>query len=209
MGQLINCLQLALNLFNQSTPRIIWNLFLAFIPLAFSFYLFRDSVRRSIFWWITLILFMAFLPNAPYILTDSIHLIELSQKSYPQWAIILVLIPQYTLFIMAGFEAYVISLIRLDNYLANLIPQQYLIAVNAIAHSLCVVGIYIGRFERFNSWDFVTKPVSVLLITTQDLLDLEKLLSMAIAFLLIWLLSEFTKLVNYKIGWVESELMKR
>ncbi|MEM8676751.1 MAG: DUF1361 domain-containing protein [Cyanobacteria bacterium P01_G01_bin.67] len=209
MGQLINCLQLALNLFNQSTPRIIWNLFLAFIPLAFSFYLFRDSVRRSIFWWITLILFMAFLPNAPYILTDSIHLIELSQKSYPQWAIILVLIPQYTLFIMAGFEAYVISLIRLDNYLANLIPQQYLIAVNAITHSLCVVGIYIGRFERFNSWDFVTKPVSVLLTTTQDLLDLEKLLSMAIAFLLIWLLSEFTKLVNYKIGWVESELMKR
>ncbi|MEM7757523.1 MAG: DUF1361 domain-containing protein [Cyanobacteria bacterium P01_A01_bin.40] len=199
MGQLINCLQLVSYLFNQSTSRIIWNLFLAFIPLACSFYLFRDSARRSIFWWIILMFFMAFLPNAPYVLTDSIHLIELSQKNYPQWAIILVLIPQYTLFIIAGFEAYVISLIRLDNYLANLVPQQYLIAVNAIAHSLCVVGIYIGRFERFNSWDFVTKPVSVLLTTTQDLLDLEKLLSMVIAFLLIWLLTEFTKLVNYKI----------
>lgn len=200
MGQLIDCIQISLNLFNQSTIRILWNLFLAFIPLVLSFYLFRLSAIRNIFWWVILLIFISFLPNAPYILTDSIHIIELSQRNYPYWAIILVLIPQYTLFILAGFEAYVISLTRLDNYLTNLLTKQYLRLINGIVHSLCVVGIYIGRFERFNSWDFINKPGEVLLTTTQDLLDGEKLLSMAIAFLLIWLLAEFTKLVNYKIG---------
>ncbi len=200
LDQLIDWIQISLNLFNQSTDRILWNLFLAFIPLALNFYLFRLSAIRHIFWWGVLLVFISFVPNAPYILTDSIHIIELSQKNYPSWAIILVLIPQYTVFIIAGFEAYVISLSRIDHYLTNLVAQKYLIAINAIVHGLCVVGIYIGRFERFNSWDFITQPINVLFTTMQDLLDSEKLLSMAIAFLLIWLLTEFTKLVNHKIG---------
>ncbi len=202
VDQLIDWIQISLNLFSQSTDRILWNLFLAYIPLTLSFYLFRLSAIRHIFWWVFLLIFISFLPNAPYILTDSIHIIELSQKNYPSWAIILVVIPQYTIFIVAGFEAYVISLIRIDHYLTNLnlVAQKYLIVINAIAHGLCVVGIYIGRFERFNSWDFISQPINVLFTTMQDLLDGEKLLSMAIAFLLIWLLTEFTKLVNHKIG---------
>ncbi|MGF1589804.1 MAG: DUF1361 domain-containing protein [Pleurocapsa sp.] len=198
-GQLIDSIQISLNLFNQSTARIFWNLFLAAIPLTLSFYLFRPSVIRNLLWWTTLLIFIAFLPNAPYILTDSIHILELSRRSYPHWAIILILIPQYILFITAGFEAYVIALIRLDHYLTNVAAQKYLLLVNAIAHGLCVVGIYLGRFERFNSWDFVTKPGQVISITLQDLLDSWKLLSMALAFCLIWLLSEFTKLVNYRL----------
>ena len=199
-AQLINWIQISGDLFNQSTPRIIWNLFLAFIPLLLSFYLFRPPAMRNILWWTLLLIFIAFLPNAPYILTDSIHIIELSQENYPNWAIILILIPQYILFICLGFEAYVISLVKLELYLTNYIAQKYLILVNAIAHSLCIVGVYLGRFERFNSWDFVTKPGIVLVTTLQDLFDGWKILSMAIAFLTIWLLSELIKLVNQKAG---------
>ena len=188
-------IQISLNLLNQSTSRITWNLFLAFIPLILSYYLFRPLAIRNLGWWLLLIVFVAFLPNAPYILTDSIHIIELSQN-YPLWSIILVLIPQYILFIIAGFEAYVISLSRLDNYLVDFIAKKNLIIINAIAHLLCVVGIYIGRFERFNSWDLVTKPAEVILTTIRDLLEIENLFSIAIAFILIWLVSELTKLVN-------------
>jgi uncharacterized membrane protein len=198
--QLINWMQISGDLFNQSTPRIIWNLFLAFIPLVLSFYLFRPPAIRSILWWTLLLIFIAFLPNAPYILTDSIHIIELSQSNYPNWAIILILIPQYILFICLGFEAYVISLVKLELYLTNFIPQKYLIVVNAIAHSLCIVGVYLGRLERFNSWDFVTKPGTILVTTLQNLFDGWIILSMAIAFLTIWLLSELIKLVNQKVG---------
>lgn len=199
-AQLINWMQISGNLFNQSTSRIIWNLFLAFIPLVLSFYLFRLPAVRNFWWWTLLLIFMAFLPNAPYILTDSIHIIELSQSDYPQWAIIFILIPQYILFICLGFEAYVISLVKLEQYLTNFIAPKYQTIVNAIAHSLCIVGVYLGRFERFNSWDFVTKPGTVLVTTLQDLFDGWKLLSMAIAFIAIWLLSELIKLVNQKSG---------
>jgi len=197
LGQFINWLQISLNLFNQSTPRIVWNLFLAFIPLILSFYLFRIQIRRGFFWWILLLIFISFLPNAPYILTDSIHIIELSQD-YPTWAVFLVLIPQYVLFILFGFEAYVVSLSRIEKYLGDFLTPSSQLMLNAIAHCLSVVGIYIGRFERFNSWDFVTRPVTVLLTTIRDLLDAEKLLSMAIAWLIIWLLSELVKRVNHR-----------
>ena len=198
LDRLLDWIQISLNLFNQSSDRIVWNLFLAFIPLTLSFYLFRLSARRNLVWGIILLIFIAFLPNAPYILTDSIHVIELSQN-YPNWAIALVLIPQYSLFIVAGFEAYIIALTKLEEYLAHWFDQKYLILTQAISHSLCVIGIYIGRFERFNSWDFVTQPEKVLLTTVRDLFDPWKLFSMAIAFLVIWLLAEFVKLVNAQI----------
>lgn len=198
--QLINWIQISGNLFNQSTSRIIWNLFLAFIPLGLSFYLFRPLAIRNLWWWTLLLIFIAFLPNAPYTLTDSIHMIELSQSGYPHWAIIFILIPQYILFICLGFEAYVISLVKLEQYLTNFIAPKYLTIVKAIAHGLCIVGVYLGRLERFNSWDFVTKPGTVFITTLQDLFDGWKLLSMAIAFIAIWLLSELIKLVNQKSG---------
>ena len=197
-GQLINWMQVGGNLFNQSTNRIIWNLFLAFIPLALSFYLFRSQVRRNIWWWLLLLIFIAFLPNAPYVLTDSIHIIELSPQ-YPKWAIATILIPQYTVFITLGFEAYVVSLSKLDRYLTNYLIPRYRTFIKAIAHSLCIIGVYIGRFERFNSWDFVTKPDIVIITTVKDLFDVEKLISMAIAFITIWLLTEFIELVNSQI----------
>ena len=197
-GQLINWMQVGGNLFNQSTNRIIWNLFLAFIPLALSFYLFRSQVRRNIWWWLLLLIFIAFLPNAPYVLTDSIHIIELSPQ-YPKWAIATILIPQYTVFITLGFEAYVVSLSKLDRYLTSYLIPRYRTFIKAIAHSLCIIGVYIGRFERFNSWDFVTKPDIVIITTVKDLFDVEKLISMAIAFITIWLLTEFIELVNSQI----------
>ena len=196
MNHVIDWLNISLDLFNQSSDRIIWNLFLAIIPLSLSYYLFRLRAARNLVWWILLLIFISFLPNAPYILTDSIHILELSQQNYPAWSIILVLIPQYILFITAGFQAYVISLTRLNNYLVEFIAQKYLVVINGVIHGLCVVGIYIGRFERFNSWDLITKPKEVMITTGQDLLNVWNITSMAIAWLLIWLTSELTKLVN-------------
>ena len=189
-------IQISLNLFTQSKDRIIWNLFLAVIPLILSYYLFRPAAIRNLVWWAFLIIFIAFLPNAPYILTDSIHIIELSQQNYPLWAISFILIPQYTIFITLGFTTYAISIINLDNYVINFINDKYLFLVNALVHFLCVVGIYLGRFERFNSWDLVTKPREVIWTMGQDLLDSWTLFSLAIALMIVWVLSELIKLVN-------------
>jgi uncharacterized membrane protein len=98
-SELLNWIQISLNLFSQSNTRIVWNLFLALIPLVLSFYLFRPSVTRNVLWWAIFVIFAAFLPNAPYILTDTIHIIELSHQNYPTSAVSLILIPQYILFV--------------------------------------------------------------------------------------------------------------
>lgn len=198
-SELLNWIQISLNLFGQSNTRIVWNLFLALVPLVLSFYLFRPLVTRNLAWWAILLIFIAFLPNAPYILTDTIHIIELSHQNYPASAVFLILIPQYILFVLGGFEAYVISLMRLNNYLIYLKKEQYLMSVNAIAHSLCAVGIYLGRFERFNSWDLVTQPDTVILTTLEDLMDVRRIFSIAIAFMLLWVLFEITKSANIKL----------
>jgi uncharacterized membrane protein len=135
-----------------------WNLFLAFIPLVLSIWLFRARLRRSWFWWLGFLVFYAFLPNAPYLLTDVIHLVYDIREIESIWIITLVLIPTYLLVIIAGFEAYVISLINLGYYLHRISKTKWIIWVELITHAICAVGIFWGRFCRFNSWDLITQP---------------------------------------------------
>lgn len=70
-AQLFNWIDIALEVLNQSNHRVIWNLFLALIPLIFIFWLFRPSASRSVIWWAIFLIFVAFLPNAPYVLTHT------------------------------------------------------------------------------------------------------------------------------------------
>ncbi|NMG19305.1 DUF1361 domain-containing protein [Brasilonema bromeliae] len=159
-----------------------WNLFLAFIPLALSVWLFRNGRGRSWVWWLGFIVFYSFLPNAPYLLTDIIHLIDDIRTIQSVWIITLILIPLYVLVILAGFEAYVISLINLGYYLHRIGKSKWILWVELITHALCAVGVYWGRFLRFNSWDFVTQPDALLTRGIEDILGKQPLVIIAITF---------------------------
>ncbi|GAB1541945.1 DUF1361 domain-containing protein [Scytonema sp. NUACC21] len=159
-----------------------WNLFLAFIPLALSVWLFRIKRGRSWVWWLGFAVFVAFLPNAPYLLTDIIHLIDDIRKIQSVWMITLVLIPLYVVVILAGFEAYVISLINLGYYLHRIGKSQWILWVEMITHALCAIGVYWGRFLRFNSWDFVTQLDTVLTRGIEEILGKQPLVIIAITF---------------------------
>jgi uncharacterized membrane protein len=170
---------------------IAWNLFLAFIPLVLSLILFRKSSiskalgitsskkspiqsnlsnqPRSLFWWILLVVYGAFLPNAPYVLTDVIHLIQATWATSSVWVITLFYIPLHVGAIAVAFEAYVVSLINQSAYLRRIGKKQYIFGLELLTHSLCAIGIYLGRFVRLNSWDLVTDPHNVLLATLNDL----------------------------------------
>ncbi|YAF95147.1 MAG: DUF1361 domain-containing protein [Nodularia sp. CChRGM 3473] len=162
-----------------------WNLFLAFIPLALSVWLFRTKRGRSWVWWLGFLVFFAFLPNAPYLLTDVIHFIDDIRRIQSVWMITLVLIPIYLLVILAGFEAYVISLINLGYYLHRIGKSQWILGVELITHALCAIGIYWGRFLRFNSWDFVTQPDALLTKGVEELLGKQPLVIIAITFVIL------------------------
>ncbi|BAU63708.1 hypothetical protein STA3757_10750 [Stanieria sp. NIES-3757] len=150
-----------LDIFNKHSGWIVWNLFLAFIPLVLSIWLFRwrrHRSSRSLIWWFGFICYLAFLPNAPYLLTDIIHLIGAIRANYSIWIITLVFFPLHLSAIALGGEAYVISLINQSYYLKKIGYKKYIFWTELLTHFLSAIGIYLGRFLRFNSWDIITQP---------------------------------------------------
>ena len=187
----------AFGAFNKYSGWIVWNLFLAFIPLILSFWLFlRRSRRRSLVWWLGYITFIVFLPNAPYLLTDIIHLIEAIRAGYSIWITTLVFIPLHLLAIWAGWEAYVVSVINQSYYLKQQGATKFIFASELITHALCAIGIFLGRFLRFNSWDLVTKPDILFMSTISNLTARKPLLVIAITFFILTILYWLTKQIT-------------
>ena len=182
---------------NEYSGWIVWNLFLAFIPLLFSFWLFRwHSNRRSPLWWLGLIVFIAFLPNAPYLLTDIIHLIEAIRAGYSIWITTLIFIPIHLFAIFLGWEAYVISLINQSYYLEKQGAKKLILFSEIMAHALSALGIYLGRFIRFNSWDLVTQANAIITSVIDNLTASKPLLIIYITFIILTLFYWFTKQVT-------------
>ena len=140
-----------------------WNLFLALIPLLMARFLFGHQDRPR---WALITgaaVFVAFLPNAPYVLTDVLHLPrELAATHGNHW-LAAALVGQYLCLFAAGFAAYVLSLVRLERWLADHgVSRRTVLGVDLSLHALCAVGIVLGRVFRFNSWDLITNPNGLL-----------------------------------------------
>ena len=114
-----------------------WNLVLAAIPVALAIPLFTPGRRVTPLWWAGLCAFLAFLPNAPYVLTDVIHFTADVRATPSDLVVTFGLIPQYTLFFLAGFSCYAVSLLRLERWLrARAMPVRHIVAVEAALHAL-------------------------------------------------------------------------
>lgn len=149
--------------------------------------------QRSILWWIGLFPFIATLPNAPYILTDVIHFYDAVRSVNSAFGITLVILPIYILFIGAGWFAYVFSLINIDRYLDKYQLARYTNMVELVIHLLCAIGIYIGRFLRFNSWDLVAAPKQFLRVLPGELIGKFPLVVILLTFLIILILYTVSK----------------
>jgi uncharacterized membrane protein len=138
---------------------LVWNLFLACVPLASSQALRAMSRRRASPWTQRLLfgLWLLFLPNAPYIVTDLVHA--------PQPGGILFWYDLGTLLSCAGAGLLVGYLSVLD--VQQLVEHRFgrvagwLTAADALM--LASFGVYLGRVMRWNSWDVVTDPVGLFL----------------------------------------------
>ncbi len=135
---------------------LAWNLFLAFIPMGISSLLFlkRDKNEKSGFW-ITAIVWLIFFPNAPYILTDLFHLMP--RNGVQPWFDLMLILS----FALAGLMLSLMSLRQMESMVMSYHgkPASFFFTSGAIlAGSL---GVYIGRFERYNSWDLFRNPVEI------------------------------------------------
>jgi uncharacterized membrane protein len=143
--------------------KVLWWIVLIITTVTMSVFLFkREKSRRTVLWWLGLIAFLAFLPNAPYVLTDIIHLVRATSAGILRpWVIIVIFIPIHAIAILAGFEAYTLSLINQAYYLKQKGNARFILPTELFIHGLSAMGIYLGRFLRFNSWDVATDPTSV------------------------------------------------
>ena len=179
----------------------LWNLFLAFIPLWLSLLLFREKVRQTLIWWIGIIVFITFLPNAPYVLTDISHFFIRIHKypPLPIWGIVLFSLPQYTIYLFLGFQSYVISLINLSNYFRYRDQSQWILPTELLLHFLCSIGIFLGRVERFNSWDVLTRPKEILSRSLLELGDYSVMFSIIESFIVLTVLYRLFRWFDFRV----------
>jgi uncharacterized membrane protein len=133
---------------------LVWNLFLAWIPFVLALGVY-DGFRRGAAR-IPLIaggvLWLLFFPNAPYIVTDLKHL--RTWEGAPIWFDV----------VMASAAAWAgLALGFISLYLMQAVVRRIVGAVNAWFFVLAVLalssfGIYLGRFQRWNSWSVFTNP---------------------------------------------------
>ena len=185
--------------------KVIWWIALAALSLILSFSLFqREKSRRTALWWLSLIAFIAFLPNAPYVLTDIIHLIRAtSSGGLRTWVVAIVLIPMHTIAILLGFEAYVIALINQAHYLKQKGNQRFILPTELLFHALSAIGIYLGRFVRLNSWDLATDPTSVAMTTLNALTTKRPAAVVFVTFIILtvlyWVMKQITLGIKLRI----------
>ena len=153
---------------------LIWNLFLAWIPYMISYFLpWFDKMAGRKFRLLTgllLIVWLLFFPNAPYIITDLLHLKP--RPAVPLWFDLILLLS----FAWVGLLFGIFSLLHIQKWVQIRFNKNYdsILAVTLIP--LCSLGVYLGRFLRWNSWEVFTQPQILLadlyyLITDMDALS--------------------------------------
>jgi uncharacterized membrane protein len=137
------------------------NLLLAALPFALALFLFAPPRARTAGWWIGIGAFVAFLPNAPYVLTDVIHLATQSRAAASNARVVGLLV-QYAVLMATGLAFYgaCLALVRRRLLLDGLAHWRW--PVEIALHAVCSIGIFLGRFLRLNSWDLVVRPGEVL-----------------------------------------------
>jgi len=135
-----------------------WNLFLAWIPLGIALAVYDAHRRGARTAWLLAgaSLWLLFFPNAPYLVTDLKYLGSWSDA--PEWFdVVLVSAAAWTGLLLGFASLYLVQAVVRELRGA---AAAWAVVVGSIA--LGSFGIYLGRFERWNSWDALTSPRSIL-----------------------------------------------
>ena len=137
---------------------LLWNLFLAWLPLIMAYAVSSFASRRR-YVALTVLpaaaLWLLFFPNAPYILTDLVHLRH-PRPDVPLWFDTLLI----NWFAWTGLLLGIVSLFLMHNVVRKAFGRIAGWIFVFIVGTLCSVGIYIGRFLRWNSWDVIFHPAA-------------------------------------------------
>lgn len=136
-----------------------WNLFLAWVPLFFAYFLIHYIAKKPWLDWKAIgltFLWLVFLPNSFYLATDFIHLLE-SPQSALLFDVVLILS-----FTFNGFLLGYITVLALHQALLRKVAPRTAHGLIAGVFLLCSFAIYLGRYLRWNTWDIISNPLGLL-----------------------------------------------
>ncbi len=138
---------------------LIWNLGLAWIPFVFAAIAYGISWSRKLIYLVVPVcafIWLIFFPNAPYILTDFQHL-STNANNAPLWYDVLMLV----WFAWTGLLLGVISLHFMQEVVTRAFGRITGWVFTFVVTVLSSIGIFLGRFYRWNSWDILGDPLPI------------------------------------------------
>lgn len=157
----------------RPVPNVIWNLFLAVVPVVLAFVIAR-GVRRErentgavqwLLWGPLAVIWLVFLPNSCYLLTEWRHYFETLTQSqlYSQAhhsgdgrTDFFLVTAFYLVYSGAGLLAFFLAVWPLDRLTRPRLGRLGA-ALRPVIFPLCALGVYLGLMRgRFNSWDLVS-----------------------------------------------------
>lgn len=161
-SSLVSVLLLAIRMILAGNSRfifMIWNLVLAWIPVLFALGLRLGLATYRLKSWqnvVLIVLWLGFLPNSFYLMTDLIHLQSSGEAS------ILYDIGMMMSFIINGLLLGYISLYIVHVQLLKKLRASIVLWFVGFVLLACSFAIYLGRYLRWNTWDIIFNPFGIL-----------------------------------------------
>ena len=134
-------------------PDLIWNMILALIAYDAAV-LTTISKKQKWLYPLLLVVWLAFYPNTFYMLTDLVHMTWVGDTLWNpvSMRLFMAFVPSILFGVYCGIESW------------NILRERWkwtwwldMLVVTGLSY-LSSLAIYIGRYDRLNSWDLVTRP---------------------------------------------------
>jgi uncharacterized membrane protein len=138
---------------------LVFNLGLAWIPLAAAVAAYISLRNRITFYLVMpfcIVVWLIFFPNAPYLLTDFQHLAFTNGNS-PVWFDVILMIWFAWTGLLLGISSLYLMQEIVTRTFNPFIGWIFAISVTILSS----LGIYLGRFLRWNSWDLLRDPLPI------------------------------------------------
>ncbi|MGB0522956.1 MAG: DUF1361 domain-containing protein [Flammeovirgaceae bacterium] len=173
LASMLCCLMVSIRFIRTDTLKygfLLWNLFLAWMPLVFAYWLYLKNypkrflgmpnriigVSEKLTFLTLLGCWLLFFPNAPYIVSDLVHL-RWNRETIVWFDAVL-----FFCFASTGLQVGLFSLFLIQQTLNQVVGKWLSWHLIAVSIWLSGFGIYMGRDLRVNSWDLFTKPLELI-----------------------------------------------
>jgi uncharacterized membrane protein len=136
---------------------LVWNLFLAIVPYFITQQLQRKPklVQKKLVFTFFFLLWLVCIPNSFYIITDLFHLGD-QRNDYlaPQWYDLALILS----FAWNGLLLGILSVRQMEKVTEKFFPGRHELFFLVPVMVLNALGVFVGRYLRFNTWDIITNP---------------------------------------------------